>query len=106
MANKHYEITAIIKDKRGMVLARGRNSYVKTHPLQAKAAKKMHNPLAIYLHAECDAIIKAGEKIDQAYSIEVYRFDKDGKPRMAKPCPICMSLIRTTPIKHIFYTEG
>ena len=103
--SRKYEVTAIVKDKHGMVISRGINSYVKTHPLQAKLAKRANRPLAIFLHAECDAIIKAGHKIKDAYTIEVYRFDRDGKPKLAKPCPICMSLIKTTPIRRIIYTE-
>lgn len=51
------------------------------------------------------AILKAGEQIERAYSIEIFRFDKSGKPKLARPCPICQELISTTPIKKIVYTE-
>ena len=35
----NHSLTAIIKDKRGNVLAIGKNSYTKTHPYQAKSTQ-------------------------------------------------------------------
>ncbi len=101
---KRYDITAIVRDKHGHIISRANNSYVKTHPMQARLAEKVGRAKKIYLHAEVLAILRAGNRIEKAYSIEVYRFDNNGKPRLAKPCPICMELIRTTPIKQIIYT--
>ena len=103
--SRKYDITAIIKDKHGHIISRANNSYIKTHPLQAKLAKHVGSPKKLYLHAEVLAILRAGDKIEKAYSIEIFRFDKEGKSKLAKPCPICMELISTTPIKRIFYTE-
>ena len=40
MTTKH-KITAIIYDKKGRVLSIGQNSYIKTHPYQAKIAKQV-----------------------------------------------------------------
>ena len=48
----NHSLTAIIKDKRGNVLAIGKNSYTKTHPYQAKCAREVGLPEKIYLHAE------------------------------------------------------
>lgn len=100
-----YLISAIIKDKHGHIISRGTNSYVKTHPLQSKLADKVGRPMKVFLHAEVHAILKAGDQIDRAYSIEIFRFDKSGNPKLAKPCPICQELINTTPIKKVIYTE-
>lgn len=93
-------LTAIIKDKRGKVLSIGKNSYTKSHPHMASLAAKSGNPQKIYLHAEVDAIIKCHD-LSKAHSIYVHRESKQGKPLNAKPCPICMSAIAATPIKHI-----
>ena len=101
---KRYDITAIVRDKHGHIISRANNSYVKTHPMQAKLAKRVGRDKKIFLHAEVLAILRAGHQIEQAHSIEVYRFDANGNPRLAKPCPICMELIHTTPIKQIIYT--
>jgi tRNA(Arg) A34 adenosine deaminase TadA len=102
---KKYCITAIIKDRHGHILSRASNSYIKTHPLQAKYAKKVGREKKIYLHAEVLAILRAGKKIKKAFSIEIFRFDEKGNTKLAKPCPICTELIKTTPIKEIIYTE-
>lgn len=102
---RKYDITAIIKDKHGHIISRANNSYVKTHPIQAHYAERVGREQKIYLHAEVLAIIRAGEKIEKAHTIEIYRFDRLGKTKLAKPCPICMELIKTTPIKRIVYTQ-
>ena len=104
MSNKRYEISAIIRDKHGRIISTGYNSYVKTHPLQARLAAKVGLDKKCYLHAEVHAILRAGEKIKKAYSIEIFRFDSDGNPKLAKPCKVCQSLISMTPIKHVWYT--
>lgn len=100
---KKQEITAIIKDKRGRVLSVGKNSYVKTHPLQAMHANKVGLPHKTFIHAELEAVIKCKD-LSKAYKIEVYRFNNEGKPLLAKPCVICTSLLSKTPIKVIEYT--
>ena len=43
MASKQ-DMTAIIYDRRGRVLSVGKNSYFKTHTLQAKHAAKVGTP--------------------------------------------------------------
>ena len=105
MPKRKYNITAIIRDKHGHVISRANNSYVKTHPLQAELASKVGRPQKVFLHAEVLAILRAGDRIDKAYSMEIYRFDHSGKPKLAEPCPICKELIATTPIKKVLYTK-
>lgn len=105
MANSKQDLTAIIRDKRGNVLAIGKNSYIKTHPFQAKLAKRNSRQEAIFLHAEIAAVV-ACKNIDKAYSIEVMRTMKDGSLGLAAPCEICMDAIKNfTPIKRILYSE-
>jgi tRNA(Arg) A34 adenosine deaminase TadA len=104
-SSQRQNITAIIKDKRGRVLALGKNTYTKTHPLMLKLGKRHNLTEKIYLHAEVDAIIKCSE-IERAYSIEVYRINTPGKHMPSKPCPICLSAIKATPIKYIQYTDN
>lgn len=104
MCKKTYEITATVCDKRGRVLAKEKNSYSKSHPLQAKYAAKVGLDNKIYLHAEIAAIIKAN-KTGIPYSIFVERYDKFGNPACAKPCPICNLFIAENGIKIVEYTE-
>jgi tRNA(Arg) A34 adenosine deaminase TadA len=96
-------ITAIIYDRRGRVISIGQNSYVKTHPMQAYHAKKVGEPYKQYLHAEVHAIVKCPD-ISKAHRIFVSRWNKNGDTMNAAPCPICMSAIKSTPIKVIEHT--
>jgi tRNA(Arg) A34 adenosine deaminase TadA len=98
-----HDVTAIIYDKRGRVISIGKNSYYKTHPMQVLHAKKSGKPDAVFLHAEIAAITKCKD-LDKAHKIFVIRHTKDGKPALAKPCPICESAIRAANIKHIEHT--
>lgn len=102
---KKYFIMAKITDKRGMVLSVGHSSYVKTHPLQKKFAQKVNLPKKEFLHAEMMAIIRLRpHQRHKAHTITVYRFHEDGRPALAKPCPICQSMIAAAGIKNVYYT--
>jgi tRNA(Arg) A34 adenosine deaminase TadA len=97
------DITAIIYDKRGKVLSIGKNSYVKTHPLQAKYANKVGLPEKQFLHAEIAAIVRCRD-LSKAHKIEVYRIGRNGSLLLAKPCPVCETAIQASGIKHIEHT--
>lgn len=101
---KKQNVSCVIEDKRGRPISFGYNDYVKTNPLQAKYAKKVGRPEAIYIHAEIDAIIKAGRRIKDAYTIKIFRYDRKGRAKLACPCDICQEAIKHTPIKNIIYT--
>lgn len=100
---KKQDITAILYDKRGRVLSIGQNSYVRTHPLQGYHANKVGLPHKTFIRAELDAVLKCKD-LSKAYKIEVYRFNNEGKPLLAKPCVVCESLLKSTPIKIIEHT--
>ena len=101
--SKQHELTAIIYDKRGRILSIGKNSFIKTHPLQKKLAKKAGLPEKEFLHAEVSAIVKCAD-LSKAHTIKVFRFNLKGEPVLAKPCPICESAIKSAGIRHIFHT--
>ena len=96
-------ITAIIYDKKGRVLSIGKNSYVKTHPKQAKHAQKVGLPEKIFLHAEMDAIIKCRD-LRRAHKIVVARVTRSGKYGNAKPCQVCRSAIKEANINNVEWT--
>lgn len=102
-ATTRQNITAIIYDRKGRVLSVGKNSYTKTHPLQAKFAEKSGNPHKIYLHAEIDALVKL-RYTDKAYSIHVIRLSGKGQPMNAKPCSCCSLAVQSFGIKKITHT--
>jgi tRNA(Arg) A34 adenosine deaminase TadA len=97
------DLTAIIYDKRGRVISVGQNSYVKTHPLQALHAQKAGLPEKQFLHAEIHAIIRCKD-LTRAHKIFVSRWDKKGRPALAKPCPVCMSAIEAAGIEFVEHT--
>jgi tRNA(Arg) A34 adenosine deaminase TadA len=101
--SKRHDITAIIYDKRGNVLSIGKNSYIKTHTLQARYAREVGEDYKIYLHAEVHAITRC-KKIDQAHRILITRYDSNGQPVSAQPCRICQTAIANTGIKIIEHT--
>ena len=88
-------------NKKGRLLSVGENSYIKTHPWQARLAKKLGFPAKQYLHAEIQALLRARTKV---HKISVVRINKQGKYRMAKPCPICEEAIRVSGVKIVEYS--
>lgn len=94
-------ITAICYDRKGNVLSIGKNSYVKTHPIQARFAMKMGKPHLQYLHAEIDALIRARRDV---HRIQVIRVGMRGDHLPAKPCSVCCEAIRSYGVKVIEHT--
>jgi deoxycytidylate deaminase len=103
LTKARFEISAIIYDKRGKVLSIGKNSYVKTHPEMKKHGEKVGLPCKTFLHAEVHAIVKC-RQLEKAHRILITRFDKEGNPKLAKPCPVCESAIEAAGIKIIEHT--
>lgn|SRR5512135_1233765 len=95
-------ITAVVKDKKGRVLATAQNSYIKTHPLMAREAKAVGEPYKIYLHAEVAALLKSDWA--NAHSIFVSRYNNSGEPLPSRPCEICQRVIKLAGIKEVRYT--
>lgn len=99
---KRYEITALAYDRKGNLLSVGRNSYVRTHPLQAHYCRKSGgHPSAVYLHAELHALIKARQPV---HRLVVLRYNKDGTPALAKPCAACQLAIKDFKVKYVEHT--
>ena len=95
-------ITAIVYDKKGKILSIGKNSYVKTHTLQARLAKECGVSEKVYQHAEVAALVKL-RAFHKPYSIEIFRVDKRGQYVNAAPCKICqkaISLFNINIVKH------
>lgn len=100
----HPNLTATIYDKRGRILSVGKNSYVKTHPRQARLARLLEQPDRVFLHAEIAAIARC-KRLEKAYRIRVERYGARGEPRLAKPCSICQKAITLAGIQITEYTE-
>lgn len=100
-----YKIKASCYDKSGKLLASSENNYKKTHPIMAYLGKKVgQHPARICLHAEVSALLKCKDK--RPYKIHVERYAKDGRPMLAKPCPICEEAIRMFGVSVVSYTTS
>ena len=100
---KKFNVVATIYDKRGRVIAKGENSYKKTHPYQGELADRHGRKGQIYLHAEVAALVKLKDW-SRAYMIKVERYGKKGDLLIAKPCPICQAAIDRAGIKRVEHT--
>jgi tRNA(Arg) A34 adenosine deaminase TadA len=104
MSRKKYVIKATTYDKRDRIISVGHNNYTKSHPLMAHFGKLVGLPEKIYLHAEVDALIRAGDKVP--HSIVIERYNAEGLPELAKPCPVCDAAIKAWGVKYVFWTKG
>lgn len=90
------------------IIAIGTNQN-KSHTFQAKYSK---HPLAIYWHAETNAIYNALKRVDERFlrkcTLVVVRMKKDLKHNysygIAKPCSGCEQCIKNYNIKRVVYT--
>jgi tRNA(Arg) A34 adenosine deaminase TadA len=97
-----YRMAAAVLDRKGKILAIGTNSYVKTHPTQAKYAEKADVEHKTFLHAEISALVKV--KTGDPYKIAVVRVGNNGELRLARPCRICEMAIKQAGIKVVEFT--
>lgn len=101
MPSKRFQITALAYNKRGQLLSTGVNSYVKTHTLQAKYGRLSGRPAAVFLHAEIAALLKARQPV---HRLVVMRYNEQGRPALAKPCPACQLAIKAFNVKVVEHT--
>ena len=105
MAKRRYNITAIITDKRGRPLSIANNDYKKSHPMMRQLGEAVGEPYKIALHAEVSAILRCHD-LSKAHKISIFRYDKDGNPRLAKPCKVCMRAINLSGIPNVEWTTN
>ncbi len=100
------QIGAVIARK-NTILAVGVNQ-LKSHPLQKKFNKKRFNvedTCQHSIHAEMDALTKVHRQEDLAKAtIYIFRRNNEGILAVSRPCPACLSMIRSTNIKKMYYT--
>lgn len=91
----HVEATLL---KRGKPV-RTRNNCLKTHPFLTKYTEYP------YLHAESNVVLSYG--VDNCKGLDIYvtRTLKDGSVTMAKPCKVCMRILKDVGIRKIYYTN-
>jgi deoxycytidylate deaminase len=98
-------MAAIVTDKRSIPLAKATNSPTKTHPEQAKFAKRAGKPKQVFLHAEISALVK--NKNVAGNTLYVLRLGKDNSIRLARPCPVCWeAIIQDGNIETVYYSDN
>ena len=100
---KRIHIGACIVKKKSVVSTGCNKS--KSHPIQNRYNHivNIYNKPESRLHAEIDALIKAGEDAKDA-TLYVFRRGRDNIYRLSKPCPACMKYAKDCGIKRIVYT--
>ena len=96
------KVGAILLNKNKTIVT-ATNLETKSHPIQAKFAERVGLHQKIYLNAEIAALVKCKEECD---TIVVARVNKQGKIRLAKPCPICSLAIKEAGISKVHYTTN
>lgn len=99
--NKRYRVFSLLTTKRGQPICYGKNSYIKTHPIQAEYAQGI-NEDQIFLHAEISVLVKNTTK--NAHTLYVVRVLRSGDYAQAKPCEVCQLAIQESGIKRVVHT--
>mgnify|MGYP000104789546 CR=1 FL=1 len=98
---------AMFTDKRSNVLCVAGNTYVKTHPQQARWAERRGSPDKQCLHAEIRAAIMLAKmgKASKAKYLYIAAVSEAGNVLLAKPCAVCQMMLETDfPDIEVFYT--
>ena len=102
MAHSKHSVIAKTYDRKGNLLSIAKNSYVKTHRVQAMYAQKAGEAEeAVFLHAEIAALLKARKPV---YRIEIFRLNANGEPAPASPCAACKIAIKEFQVQVIVHT--
>ena len=92
-----HQLCALVVDK-NRVISVGYNS-PKTHPISSETVQQQ-------LHAEMDAVLRAGEEALIGAEVIIARCKPSGKPGLAKPCSVCEGVLRRAGVRRVFYTEN
>jgi tRNA(Arg) A34 adenosine deaminase TadA len=75
----------------------------RTHP---KISKHPYHDGYVGTHAELDVILKSGLDSLDDHSMIVLRVDRKGRLANSKPCPGCLSLLKSYNVDEVFYSDG
>lgn len=86
------------------IVSKGHNKPSKTHRLVYWNHDKDHPEFA-RMHAEIDALINVSKTISEKCTLYVVRLRKsDNSLAIAKPCDMCMEVIKAMKIKKVIYS--
>ena len=74
----------------------------RTHP---EISKHPYHDGYVGTHAELDVILKSGLEDLNDHSMIVLRVDRKGRLANSKPCPGCLSLLKSYNVEEVFYSD-
>ena len=74
----------------------------RTHP---EITKHPYHEGYVGTHAELDVILKSGEDNLKNHSMIVLRVDRKGRLANSKPCPGCLSLIKSYCLDEVYFSN-
>ena len=74
----------------------------RTHP---EIAKHPYHEGYVGTNAELDVILKSGEEDLEDHSMIVLRVDRKGRLANSKPCPGCLSLIKSYNLSDVYFSN-
>jgi tRNA(Arg) A34 adenosine deaminase TadA len=75
----------------------------RTHP---EISKHPYHDGYVGTHAELDVILKSGLEDLNDHSMIVLRVDRKGRLANSKPCPGCLSLLKSYNVEEVFYSDS
>jgi tRNA(Arg) A34 adenosine deaminase TadA len=87
--------------KNGKIIQSGRNQFCGLERL-----KHFKNNRILSIHAEMNVIAGLPRSVTKGATIVIVRIKRDGTIANSKPCNICMSLIKSSGIKRVIWTDG
>ena len=106
LSKKRHKILTTAYDKRGRVVCTGQNEYTKSHPWQKHLSIKAGmSEERVFYHSEVKTLLTAKNLKKKVHTLKVERYDCNGNPRLAMPCPSCMIAIHLTGVKRVIFTS-
>lgn len=96
--NQH-RVYCVALNRRGHKIAESSNSYIKTHPYQARITRKEGK---VYLHAEVSTLLRAR---GQSATLYVARVGRSGRVLPSCPCDSCRVAIKDSGIERVVYVR-
>ena len=106
LSKKRYKIHTTAFDKKGRVICKGQNEYIKSNPWQKHLSIKAGlSEERVFCHSEVKTLLIAKNLKKKVHTLKVERYDCNGNPRLAMPCPSCMIAIHLTGVKRVIFTS-
>ena len=102
---KKHKIITTAYDNKGVKICTTVNDYNKSHPLQKKLSLSVGlSEERAFLHSEIRCLLKSSSLRRKVNTLRVERYDSEGNPKIAFPCPSCRQGIKLAGVKRVVFT--